>query len=123
MGEASDRYTALTREQWGNYKRFGIPNEDYLLDRLDNKAILGTNLASAEKTVQTAGNVAASELNRGISQYGITQSADQMRVNERLNKLSTTAGMASARNFVRQEKRDEDQTILNGSPNTGLQTV
>jgi len=123
MGEAADRYAAVTREQWNNYKQFGIPVENKLIGMMDNKENLAADLASAQSLVRTAGDVAASETDRSLSQYGVAQTTDQKKVNTRLNKLTTTASMGDARNFVRQEDRDINQTILNGSPNAGLDTV
>jgi len=123
MGAAADRYAAITRDQWNNYKLYGIPKENELIGMIDNKATLNQNLANATNTVQTAGNVAGLETARSLSQYGVTPSADQTRTNNRLNSLNTTASMADARNFVRQEHLDQGQTILNGAPNSGLDVV
>ena len=123
MGEAADRYAAITRDQWKNYKLNGIPKEEELLGMIDNKATLNQNLASATNTVREAGKVSGLETARALSQYGVQPSADQQRTNSRLNSLSTTASMADARNFVRQEHLDLGQTILNGAPNSGLDTV
>lgn len=123
MGAAADRYAAVTREQWNNYKQFGIPIENKLLGMMNNKGDLATNLSAVSNLVRTSGDVSASETNRALGQYGVLPTADQQRVNARLNNLSTTASMADARNYVRQEDEDLSQTILSGAPNSGLNTV
>lgn len=124
MGEAADRYAAVSREQFENYKKFGYPIEDSLIGMIGDKAALGANMERAQGIASTIGSVAASETDRNMRGYGIATTQDQEATNLRLNNLSTTASMANARNFVRGATLDrEKQIIVGGAPNDGLPTV
>jgi hypothetical protein len=124
MGEAADRFAAISREQWEEYKKFGVPIEDKLLAMRKNGAALETNLSAAQGLAKDVGLVSASEANRRLAGYGVAQTNDQATVNARLNTLSNTANMASARDFVRGSTTDRDRMILvGGAPNDGLQNL
>jgi len=124
MGQAADRYAAISRDQWENYKQFGYPLENSLIDMIGNQTLLNENLAAASGLAQTSGSVAASEAKRGLQAYGINQTQAQTTTNTRLNNLQTTANMASARDTVRSDTLDRDRQILiGGAPNDGLTDI
>ena len=122
--KAADRYAKVSREQWENYKSFGFPIENQLISMIGNKEILGKNLTAATGLAQKVGDVSASEVNRGLRGYGLVPTQAQSITNRRLNNLTTTANMASARDYVRGSTLDLNRQILiGGAPNDGLQEV
>ena len=124
MGEAADRYAAVTRSQFENYKQFGYPLEDTILGMMNNNQTLDANLTAGQGIASTAGNVAGSEVTRGLQAYGANPTAGQTVTNNRLNNLSTTANTASARDFIRGATLERDRTILTGgAPNANLQNI
>lgn len=122
--KAADRYAAISREQWNNYKKFGYPIEDYLLSQIGNKELLASDLQSATQNAQLAGNTAEQSTARRMASYGINQTSGQAATDARLNNLTSTANIASARDAARENAKERDMNILIGTaPNDGLTDV
>lgn len=121
---ASHRYARVLRENWEWYKTFGVPTEDYLNSMIGNGETLRTNLQDAQQYAQNIGTRSANETKRALAGYGLRPTADEAKVNNRLNQMNTVAAMSDARNAVRRNTQDLDRQILiGGAPNDGVLDV
>jgi hypothetical protein len=121
---AAANYAQVTRQQWEEYKKFGVPVEDKLISMIDNQGQVNQNLADATSYGMNRAIVNKNESARKLQGYGIEPTADEAKVNNRISQMNTTASMGDALNAVRRNAKDLDRQILiGGAPNDGLDAV
>lgn len=114
-GSASNTFANITREQYADYVKNYIPIEDQLIKSYKNPVDLQANLSTTKGIVNNNYAAATQDQRRQLGKYGLSMTAPQQKVSERVNALGRTASLSTANNFVRQLTKDRDQAILTGS--------
>jgi len=103
---------ALTRAQYDMYLKRGVPIEDALIK-------YATDSAEPEKAAEEAGRYmsgafegVADQTARRMSRYGVQQTAEQKRVNDRLTGLDRATSITGAKNAARLKTYDDQVQTL-----------
>jgi len=120
MGIAADRYAKITREQWQDYVKHGIPIENKLINMFNRQ---GSSVGDTTSLASKIYSNLSPRTDMFLARYGLSQTAAQRRENEKADSLARIIGLATLRDRMRQAKTDLNQQILLGTPGTGLDVI
>ena len=120
MGIAADRYARITREQWQDYVKHGIPIENKLISMFKSQ---GSSVGDTTSLASKVYSNLSPRTDMFLARYGLSQTAAQRRENEKADSLARVIGLAMLRDRMRQAKTDLNQQILLGTPGTGLDVI
>ena len=109
MGQASDTYAKITREQYDNwYERF-YPKQKQLLQSTQNGSLLNEQLGRVDGNFKSA-NVAAQTANSNqLGRYGLSDTSQGD------NEAQQSLAVATSKNSLREYEKDRSLGTLSGS--------
>jgi hypothetical protein len=122
-GDANQLAAKIIRSQYEHWESFYKPIELQAINMLSfkNPEVLTTAVDQAEKTATGQADAMEGLLARRTASLGISPTAQQDQVSDRIQNLSRAASIASAQNQARANVREQDDQILLGvSPNPNI---
>jgi len=112
---ASERFAALTREQWQNYVNTFIPIENQLIDYATDPGVVQKAMSAASTNVADAYGAQEGAVARRLRGLGVSLSADEQAAQQRATGLSRSLADVQAQNVARDVTTSRQQSLL-GNP-------
>jgi|GEM_PF-2956244 hypothetical protein len=110
--EAANRYAAISRDQWNDYKKRFQPFEQELIDLAHNDGSEEIEMAKDYTQSSMDAQKASGELS--LSRMGIGMTADQAKASDRSFGIEKMAATVSAMNDAAQHADDRRNAIMTG---------
>lgn len=117
---AANTFANLTREQWQRYITEIVPYEDKLIDYATDPTVVSDAMSEASLDVNRVFDLQKGTNERRLRGLGLTLSADEARVSDRLTGLARGLADVDAQNRARDQVRARQDAILgNPAPRVG----
>lgn len=118
---AQDTYAALTRRGWYDYMHtIGVPQENKLIDYVNNPATVSNAMSAASADVNSAFDRQGENATRQLAGLGLTLNPDEKAAADRDTGLARSLADVGAQNRARDATMARQQSILgNPAPQLG----
>lgn len=111
--EASDKYAALSRQQFEDVKERFYPYHEKLIAQT-NGATQAEEIKRSTEAVSAASDRQRHSMDLGTSRMGVTKTADQNKAVDRSFGLNKAAALANAKNKAREKVEQRDLAVNTG---------
>lgn len=112
MGQASDTYAQIIREQYDDWKTRFYPKQQQLMDLADSDSLMTAQLTRADENTANAVNNAQVAQNNQMARMGVNTATD---TNDNSLGLKSALATASAKNGIRSAADERQTNILSGA--------
>lgn len=111
MGQASDTYAQIVREQYDDWKTRYYPKQQQLMQMATNGALMNQQLNRVEANSEQSLRGATMGMQNQLGRFGVEQTQNASDNSLSLRSALATAG---AKNGIREAEQDRQMNILTG---------